>query len=164
MGDRVAVLKDGLLQQIDSPRRMYDHPDNLFVAGFIGSPAMNLIGMPVTDGGVKFGSTVIPVPRSALTNAGKEVIVGVRPEDITVSTSGDGLPITIEVVEELGADAYVYGTPQTGHVAMEEGLEKPFIARTDGRKPPEKGTTLYITPEPGHVHIFDPESGARLVD
>ncbi|MBK5250038.1 MAG: ATP-binding cassette domain-containing protein, partial [Actinomycetales bacterium] len=64
MGDRVAVLKDGLLQQCDTPRRMYDHPDNVFVAGFIGSPAMNLFDVPVVDGGVKFGSIVHPIERS----------------------------------------------------------------------------------------------------
>ena len=164
MGDRVAVLKDGLLQQCDSPRHMYDHPNNLFVAGFIGSPAMNLIGMPVTDGGVRFGSKVIPVPRAALGNVGSEVIVGVRPEDVEVRPDGDGLPITIEVVEELGADAYIYGTPQAGSVTKEEGVEKPFIARVDGRRPPEKGTTVYITPMEGHVHLFNGQTGERLVD
>ncbi|MBK6886636.1 MAG: sn-glycerol-3-phosphate ABC transporter ATP-binding protein UgpC [Tetrasphaera sp.] len=164
MGDRVAVLKDGLLQQCDSPRHMYDHPDNLFVAGFIGSPAMNLIGMPVVDGGVRFGSTTIPVPRGALGNAGSEVIVGVRPEDVDVRPEGDGLPITIEVVEELGADAYIYGTPQAGQVTKEEGIEKPFIARVDGRRPPEKGATMYITPQSGRVHIFNGTTGERLVD
>src|SRR5678816_4406271 len=63
MGDRVAVLKDGLLQQVDSPRNMYDRPANLFVAGFIGSPAMNLVEVPITDGGVKFGNSVVPVNR-----------------------------------------------------------------------------------------------------
>ncbi|MGW7594899.1 ABC transporter ATP-binding protein, partial [Streptomyces rubiginosohelvolus] len=69
MGDRVAVLKDGLLQQVDSPRNMYDRPANLFVAGFIGSPAMNLVEVPITDGGVKFGNSVVPVPREALSAA-----------------------------------------------------------------------------------------------
>ena len=69
MGDRVAVLKDGLLQQVDSPRNMYDRPANLFVAGFIGSPAMNLVEVPITDGGVKFGNSVVPVYREALTAA-----------------------------------------------------------------------------------------------
>ena len=84
MGDRVAVLKDGLLQQIDSPRNMYDRPANLFVAGFIGSPAMNLVEVPITDGGVKFGNSVVPVNREALTAAAdkgdRTVTVGVRPE------------------------------------------------------------------------------------
>ena len=164
MGDRVAVLKDGLLQQCDSPRRMYDHPDNLFVAGFIGSPAMNLIRMPVTDGGVKFGSLVVPVPREALSAVGNEVIVGIRPEDVVVAPDGDGLPITIDVVEELGADAYIYGTPSVGQIAKEEGMERPFIARVDGRRPPQKGATTFVTPQGGHVHIFNPQTGARLVD
>ena len=72
MGDRVAVLKDGLLQQVDSPRNMYDRPANLFVAGFIGSPAMNLVEVPITDGGVKFGNSVVPVYREALDAAADE--------------------------------------------------------------------------------------------
>src|SRR6476646_6552367 len=85
MGDRVAVLKDGLLQQCDTPRHMYDHPNNVFVAGFIGSPAMNLMEVPVVDGGVKFGSGVHPVDREHLTGAGKSVTLGVRPEDLTLT-------------------------------------------------------------------------------
>ena len=85
MGDRVAVLKDGLLQQCDTPRRMYDHPDNVFVAGFIGSPAMNLFNVPVVDGGVKFGAGTHPIDRERLAGAGKEVTLGVRPEDLTMT-------------------------------------------------------------------------------
>src|SRR4051812_9688378 len=100
MGDRVAVLKDGLLQQVDTPRRMYDHPNNVFVAGFIGSPAMNLLDVAVTDGGVKFGSGVHPVARENLVEAGKTVTLGVRPEDLELTTEGNGLPVTVDVVEE----------------------------------------------------------------
>src|SRR5215212_9195378 len=86
MGDRVAVLKDGLLQQVDSPRNMYDRPANLFVAGFIGSPAMNLVEVPIADGGVKFGKSVVPVQRDALAAAtDKTVTVGVRPEHFDVA-------------------------------------------------------------------------------
>src|SRR5919107_3352430 len=69
MGDRVAVLKDGLLQQCDTPRRMYDHPNNVFVAGFIGSPAMNLLESSLTEGGVRLGDSIMPIDRSILTNA-----------------------------------------------------------------------------------------------
>src|SRR4051812_30108239 len=105
MGDRVAVLKDGLLMQVGTPRELYDHPNNVFVAGFIGSPAMNLLELPVTDGGVKFGSSTYPVERGHLTQAGSVATVGVRPEDLTIATDGTGLPVTVEVVEELGADA-----------------------------------------------------------
>ncbi len=160
MGDRVAVLKDGLLQQCDSPRRMYDHPGNVFVAGFIGSPAMNLFEVPVTDGGVKFGSYVHPVAREILAGAGPSVTMGVRPEDLLVSTdTPTGLPVTVEVVEELGADAYIYGS-----TAGSSASDKPVIARTDGRTPPAKGATVYLVPKPDHVHLFDTTSGLRLID
>ncbi|MDF8265526.1 ABC transporter ATP-binding protein [Luteipulveratus flavus] len=158
MGDRVAVLKDGILQQCDTPRRMYDHPDNVFVAGFIGSPAMNLLDVPVADGGVKLGSVVHPVERGALSGAGQRVTLGVRPEDLALNTDGQGIPVEVDVVEELGADAYVYG-----HTTVDDD-QLQMIARVDGRTPPEKGSTVYFTPKEGHVHLFDPESGARLGD
>ena len=157
MGDRVAVLKDGILQQCDTPRGMYDHPDNVFVAGFIGSPAMNLFDVPVVDGGVKFGSATHPIERSFLTGVGKEVTLGVRPEDLTISMEGAGLPVTVEVVEELGADAYIYGstTESTGDI-------KPIIVRVDGRTPPRKGSVVHLTPKGDHVHLFNAETGLRL--
>ena len=156
MGDRVAVLKDGILQQCDSPRRMYDHPNNVFVAGFIGSPAMNLFEVPVVDGGVKFGNTVHPVERDVLAKAhGGTVTLGVRPEDMD-PTNGEGLPILIDVVEELGADAYIYGALEGAR------SDKPIIARVDGRRPPAKGDTVHFTPKANHVHLFDAETGLRL--
>ena len=156
MGDRVAVLKDGILQQCDSPRRMYDHPNNVFVAGFIGSPAMNLFEVPVVDGGVKFGNTVHPVERDVLAKAhGGTVTLGVRPEDMD-PTNGEGLPILIDVVEELGADAYIYGALEGAR------SDKPIIARVDGRRPPMKGDTVHFTPKAHHVHLFDAETGLRL--
>ncbi|MFK5691103.1 ABC transporter ATP-binding protein [Ornithinimicrobium sp. LYQ92] len=157
MGDRVAVLKDGLLQQCDSPRHMYDHPNNLFVAGFIGSPAMNLMTVPVTDGGVKLGDYVHPVDRETLAKAGSEVVVGLRPEDVDLSDSGRGLPIEIDVVEELGADAYVYGELPGSSVT-----DKPFIARVDGRTPPAKGEIVHFQPRGTHIHVFNLETGERI--
>jgi len=106
MGDRVAVLKDGLLQQIDTPRNLYDRPNNVFVAGFIGSPAMNLLELPVVGDGVQFGGTVYPVPHNVLEDAtGKTVTLGVRPEDLENAPEGEGLQVEADVVEELGADA-----------------------------------------------------------
>jgi multiple sugar transport system ATP-binding protein len=153
MGDRVAVLKDGLLQQVGTPRELYDHPDNVFVAGFIGSPAMNLLDLTVTDGGVQLGDIVWPVERSVLTaaSAGK-VTVGMRPEDLTLTDHG--LAVQVDVVEELGADAYIYGSTI--------GSDMQIIARTDGRKPPLKGSTVHFSPKADHVHLFDAASGARL--
>jgi len=155
MGDRVAVLKDGILQQVDTPRRMYDHPDNVFVAGFIGSPAMNLLDLAVTNGGVEFGDTTFPVERSTLSEAhDSTVTMGVRPEDLELSETG--LPVEVDVVEELGADAYVYGRAKLGDE------EHHIIARVDGRMPPEKGAVVHFTPKQGHVHLFSTTDGRRL--
>ncbi|MGY1498892.1 ABC transporter ATP-binding protein [Streptomyces sp. QTS52] len=177
MGDRVAVLKDGLLQQVDSPRNMYDRPRNLFVAGFIGSPAMNLIEVPITDGGVKFGNSVVPVNREALTAASDKgdttVTVGVRPEHFEVvehdgavasALSKDtedapaGLAVTVNVVEELGADGYVYGS------AKVDGELKDLVVRVSGRAVPDKGATLHVVPRPGEIHVFSTSTGERLAD
>lgn len=162
MGDRVAVLKDGLLQQVDTPRRMYDHPNNVFVAGFIGSPSMNLIDMDITDAGVKFGNAVHPVARDTVGGAnGNKITVGVRPEDLVLSGSGEGLAVEVDVVEELGADAYIYG-----HLAGSKptAADKPLVARVDGRNVPMKGETVHFVPKPEHVHLFDIENGQRLGD
>jgi multiple sugar transport system ATP-binding protein len=159
MGDRVAVLKDGLLQQCDTPRGMYDHPNNVFVAGFIGSPAMNLFEVPVVDGGVKFGSGTHPIERADLASAGQKVTLGVRPEDLSITGDGQGLPVTVEVVEELGADAYIYGS-----TSEEGGDITPIIARVDGRNPPQKGAVVNLAPRTGHVHIFNVTTGERIGD
>jgi multiple sugar transport system ATP-binding protein len=154
MGDRVCVLKDGLLMQVGSPRELYDHPNNVFVAGFIGSPAMNLLSLPTADGGVEFGDTVHPVERAALSAAGSKITLGVRPEDLEISDHG--IPVTVEVVEELGADAYIYATLKSGDDSL------PIIARVDGRRPPEKGATVHFQAKQGHVHLFDVTSGERI--
>ena len=159
MGDRVAVLKDGILQQVDTPRNLYDHPKNVFVAGFIGSPAMNLLELPVVDSGVAFGGAVYPVESSVLgAAAGNTVTLGVRPEDMELVTEGDGLRVDVDVVEELGADAYVYG-----HTTL-DGKDHDIVVRVDGRRPPMKGDTLYVRPQKGHVHLFDTSKGERLAE
>jgi multiple sugar transport system ATP-binding protein len=159
MGDRVAVLKDGLLMQVDTPRNLYDKPKNVFVAGFIGSPAMNLLELPVVDGGVQFGGTVYPVPRNILEEAhGSTVTLGSRPEDLETAPHGEGLKVEVDVVEELGADAYVYG-----HTTL-DGKDHDIVARVDGRRPPMKGESIYVRPQSGHVHLFDTKTGLRLGD
>jgi multiple sugar transport system ATP-binding protein len=173
MGDRVAVLKDGLLQQVDSPRHMYDRPANLFVAGFIGSPAMNLVEVPITDGGVRFGNSVVPVSREALSAAADKgdttVTVGVRPEHFDVVEFGAeaktlskdapaGLAVSVNVVEELGADGYVYGSAEVG------GQHKDLVVRVGGRSVPEKGSELHVVPQSGELHVFSTSTGERLSD
>ncbi|WP_328811986.1 ABC transporter ATP-binding protein [Rhodococcus sp. NBC_00297] len=158
MGDRVAVLKDGVLQQCDTPRRMYEHPNNVFVAGFIGSPAMNLLELPLVDGGVRFGGEVVPVPRSAVAGIGESsVTLGVRPEDLAITT-GSGLEVTIDVVEELGADAYAYGR------AKVDGDEQLIVVRADGRIPPQRGQVVTLAYAAERTHLFSTVTGERLVD
>jgi multiple sugar transport system ATP-binding protein len=158
MGDRVAVLKDGILQQCDAPRHMYDKPNNVFVAGFIGSPAMNLMKTDVDGDTLHFGGADLRVPRSAADAVGstRSVTVGVRPEDMDVVGEGAGMPTEVEVVEELGADAYIYGSTEFN------GERMPVIVRVDGRKPPAKGDVLHLAPRPGHVHMFAGDTGERI--
>ncbi|WP_456695640.1 ABC transporter ATP-binding protein [Aeromicrobium sp. P5_D10] len=156
MGDRVAVLKDGVLQQCDAPREMYDRPANLFVAGFLGSPSMNLMELPVTDGGVAFGDTVTPVSRSSIAEADSATVtLGIRPENLGVAETG--LRFEVDVIEELGADAYVYGRADVS------GTEQIIVARADWRNPPARGEVLHLAPiDPDGVHLFDTASGRRL--
>ena len=155
MGDRVCVLKDGVLQQVDSPRNLYDNPANVFVAGFIGSPAMSLFKVRVQDGQVVLGNDLMTVPGVDLSGH-SEVILGVRPEDMAVASGGTGLPMVVDVVEELGADAYIYGTPEDIHTFQ------PLIVRVEGRRPPKKGEHVYIRPAADYVHLFDVTTGLRL--
>jgi multiple sugar transport system ATP-binding protein len=159
MGDRIAVLKDGVLQQVGTPRDLYEKPQNVFVAGFIGSPAMNLLPADVVDGGIQFGTAVTSVDRDTVGQAtGKSVTVGVRPEDVVVNTTGEGLAVTVDVVEELGADGYLYGHTEVN------GQRVDIVVRVDGRNHPKLGETIHITPQAHHVHVFDTESGERLGD
>lgn len=156
MGDRIAVLKDGVLQQVGTPRDLYENPNNVFVAGFIGSPAMNLFRADVADGGVHFGDTVLPIAREALAKTSQKIVtLGVRPEDVTVSTEPGGLPIEVDLIEELGSDGYLYG-----HTEL-EGRRTDIVARVDGRVHPTAGDRVYVTAN-HRVHIFDAESGERL--
>jgi multiple sugar transport system ATP-binding protein len=156
MGDRVAVLKDGILQQVDTPLNLYDKPANLFVAGFIGSPAMNLLKAHNVDGHAKLGDIEVPINRDAAGKAHGDITIGVRPESWRIVGEGEGIPVKVSVVEELGADGFVYGTSGA------EGTPDQVIVRIDARRDHRKGETLYVTTDPEHVHVFDSESGARL--
>jgi multiple sugar transport system ATP-binding protein len=157
MGDRVAVMKDGYLQQVDTPLALYDKPVNLFVAGFIGSPQMNLIEAKPDNGQAKIGDYLVPVDPAAAQRMKGNITVGVRPEAWrVVGNSEDGLPVKVTVVEDLGADAYVYGTCGV------EGTPNNIIIRVSGRDHVKKGETMYVTTDPKHVHVFDTDTGERL--
>jgi multiple sugar transport system ATP-binding protein len=162
MGHRIAVMKDGLLQQCDTPRTLYDAPKNTFVAGFIGSPAMNLKTVSLTEAGGLFGDVTLPLSREvrdAATQDGgdQKVTIGIRPEHCKLGTEGSGgIPIEVDLVEELGSEAYVYG-----HAAYNGDSER-FVVRTESANVPRLAETVYVVPEPGHEHVFHANTGERL--
>jgi multiple sugar transport system ATP-binding protein len=157
MGDRVAVMKDGVLQQVDTPRALYERPANVFVAGFIGSPAMNLLELKIVAGGVEFGTGSIKVDSAVLGKTkAKTVTVGLRPEDLVLTTKGNGIAVEIQVIEELGADAFLYGNTTI------EGKKIDIIARVDAKNHPMAGETVHLIPQGGITHLFDVNTGLRL--
>ena len=161
MGDRVAVMKDGVLQQVDTPLALYDAPVNLFVAGFIGSPAMNLMSGKRVEDGVQIGDYVVRIARETLAKAdGEETLtIGIRPEQFQISTEGIGLDVA--VVEELGADSYLYG-----HLAGlhddEVVTAQQFVARVGARTAPEKGQVVRLSAPADQVHVFSNKTEERI--
>jgi len=159
MGDRVAVMNAGELQQVDTPLNLYSKPVNLFVAGFIGSPQMNLLQAKSADGQAKIGQYLVPVDPTASNKMSGDITVGVRPEAWRlVSAAEGGLPVQVTVVEELGSDSFVYGTSDV------EGTPSNIIVRVPAREQVRKGDMLYVTTDPRDVHVFDTTTGLRLSD
>jgi multiple sugar transport system ATP-binding protein len=183
MGHRVAVLSNGKLLQCASPRELYDNPVNQFVAGFIGSPAMNLLTAPLTDDGARLAGTVIPLSAGVRAAAARdklaEIVIGIRPEHLHLvgaagtapaaasaavgggaGGAGDQRELTGEIllVEELGADALMH-VRLTGEGGSDDGT---VVARTEGRKSPALGQQVSFRVQPDDVFAFNPENGARL--
>jgi multiple sugar transport system ATP-binding protein len=158
MGHRVAVLREGQLQQCDTPRHLYDNPVNQFVAGFIGSPAMNLQTVPLSDGGVQLAGTTLPLPAAASTAAKQaglqELVIGIRPEHLHLADGSGELHGEVLLVEELGADALL-------HVRLAGGGD-PVVARAEGRKPPAQGQGVTFHVQTDDIFAFHPVTGARL--
>ena len=158
MGDRVAVLRDGKLQQFASPNELYDNPVNAFVAGFIGSPAMNLVTVPITADGVRVGdNSSLELERDQLTrlhDAGlAEVTIGIRPEQLEMADSG-GIEVVVDLVEDLGSEAYVY---------THAGSGIQLVARSNPRTAPKLAETVRLRKHPyGVVHLFKPDTGERI--
>ncbi len=184
MGDRVAVIKDGALLQIDEPSSLYASPDNLFVAGFIGAPAMNLRqGRLESDNGtwtVHLGHSRLPLAdgvlatRPALANYdGAEVVVGIRPEAMEdASFSGTGMPrfvVDTELIESLGSDLLVHfhldaPTVDSGDPDLLDDLEHRtlMIARVDPRSPVRSGDRIELTVDTERFHFFDPATNLAI--
>jgi multiple sugar transport system ATP-binding protein len=163
MGHRIAVLKDGKLQQVGTPLEVYERPENLFVANFIGTPPMNFFTAEVADGGARLvaGAFALPVPDAlralAAKHAGRKVAVGVRPENLVEvgkPTRGATAPITLEVeiVEPLGHEVVLHG----------RAGEDRFTAKLDPTRVPRQGEKVEIAVEIEALHLFDPESEKRL--
>ena len=159
MGDRVAVMKDGFLQQVDTPQNLYNRPGNAFVAGFIGSPAMNLVDVRVSDGRAQLGNTTVALRNEVLAELASEgtdtVTLGMRPESLTLNDGG--LELDLHLVELLGADAYAYG-----NVMDANGKPQQLTIRTDGEHAPSRGARIQLHVNEGAVHAFSTVTGNRL--
>ncbi|MEI2705507.1 MAG: sn-glycerol-3-phosphate ABC transporter ATP-binding protein UgpC [Ilumatobacteraceae bacterium] len=179
MGDRVAVLSRGVLQQVDTPQRLYDHPNSIFVASFIGSPQMNLFAGSIRLGDtptVSIGSQAIPLAASVLdarpalrSYEGKEVAVGVRPEYCKVTNRTNPLAIqgTVEVRESLGSEVMLHlSVSAVGLEVTSDGVsaKEPawLISRNEARTAAEVGDAVAVTADPAEMHFFDRESGAAI--
>jgi multiple sugar transport system ATP-binding protein len=179
LGQRVAVMREGRIQQVDTPQELYTRPTNLFVAAFIGSPAMNLVEAELAAGALCFGGYAISLP-GAGTPPADRVIAGIRPEAFEDAAFADpSLPqidVQVEVVEELGADTHVIFTVAAPRVDVSEVREAAgdedaplvavegslFTARVDPGTAARPGARLRLAVDPARFHYFDPETGLRL--
>ncbi|HXY99048.1 MAG TPA: sn-glycerol-3-phosphate ABC transporter ATP-binding protein UgpC [Stellaceae bacterium] len=156
MADRIVVMHDGKVEQIGTPLELYDRPANLFVAGFIGSPAMNFIpGVLQHEGGEAWVATAagvrLPAPRNGSGRHGQQIVYGARPEHLDIARAG-GVPATVQVVEPTGADTFVYAELAGTQLCAV------FAERHDFRP----GETILLQPRLGAVHLFDAQSGKKL--
>jgi multiple sugar transport system ATP-binding protein len=181
LGQRVAVMRDGRIQQVDVPQNLYKEPANLFVAAFIGSPSMNLVEATVTDGTVEFAGFRFALPPERRPVRDGELILGIRPESFEDARFADpALPqidVEVQVVEELGPDAHVIfaiNAPRVSAEDLEAVADEPlegliaddqralFNARVDPRTNAGTGRAITLAVDAAHFHFFDPETGETL--
>ena len=173
MGDRIAVIKLGILQQVGAPTELYDRPANVFVAGFIGSPSMNLNTHPVVNGKAKIGEDTVDLPAEAVNKLTAEdngqIVVGFRPEDAGLAPADDPNAFSLKVVnvEDLGSDGYIYGNIITDGSAAEASQvmsdqNKLTTIRVNPRALPKVGATVKIKIDPAKMHLFAPSTELRL--
>ena len=186
LGQRVAVMRDGRVQQADAPQRLYEEPANTFVAAFIGSPAMNLAEAQLGGDTVSVGPYSLPLDRDRRPHSGEDggVVVGIRPEAFEdVDFAPTGLPqieVKVDVLEELGSDAYVFFPIEAEQVVIEEALSDQgegettllaaerdrtlFVARVDARTKARVGDTMRLAVDPSRLYFFAPETGESLLN
>jgi multiple sugar transport system ATP-binding protein len=190
LGDRVAVMRNGILQQVGSPQELYDRPDNLFVAGFIGSPAMNFLPATIDEGTLRTPLGDAPLSaglRQALERASapRELIIGIRPEAFEDASlvsadgkqNGIGFRATIDVLESMGSDVYVYFTKEIergvdaaelAELARDSGRADTggsgdtVVARIDTATRIHEGDDAELWADLRSVHVFDPASGRNI--
>jgi multiple sugar transport system ATP-binding protein len=155
MGDRVAVMRLGQLQQFASPTELYDRPANLFVAGFIGSPSMNRFDATLESGAIRTGDALLrpAEPQLQAAKGHEKLVVGIRPEHLSIGGGGE-LTVKVSLVEDLGSDSYVYGS-------LAGQPESNVIVRC-GRDHPRPGEVIKVGVDTSHLHLFDAASGQRL--
>jgi len=176
LGDRVAVMRSGVIQQVDTPKHLYADPDNLFVAGFIGSPAMNFVPARLEEGKLRLPFGDAPVPPGVKTDK-REVIAGIRPEhfeDAAIDPSGMRFTAKLDVVESMGSELYVYfeggevHSDQLDELAADTGVEEvpgagsSVVARLDAASKAEPGRQIELALDPSEIKLFDPGSGSAL--
>jgi multiple sugar transport system ATP-binding protein len=185
LGQRVAVMRDGRIQQVDAPQKLYDEPANVFVAAFIGSPAMNLVEATIADDSVLIGSMKVPLDRARRPASAPDgrVVVGIRPEafEDAALASGDlpQLDVKVEVLEELGSDAYVFFGVEAEQVVVEDAMSDNsadetsllaterdrtlFSARVDARTKARVGENVRLAIDPTRLYFFSPGTGESLL-
>lgn len=160
LADRICVMKDGELQQLGTPQDVYEHPANVFVAGFIGSPAMNLVPATVADGQVQLAGH--PVARAP--EGRTDVVVGIRPEDLAVQPDGRaGIPVTVDFHEPLGSHVLVHALLGTASVPV-VGESAGVVVQAGPDIRPAPGQRLTLAAEPKHIYLFDATTGAALTN
>jgi multiple sugar transport system ATP-binding protein len=162
LGDRVVVMRHGVVQQVDAPERLYRRPANMFVAGFIGSPAMNFVEGTLSNGSVVLGEYPVPLP--APSGRTGPVVVGIRPEDVAVGDAGE-VAAQIEITEQLGPEMLVHVDVPGLRLAATEGEERRtrLVSRAPGTYEGARGDRVRVAFNTEHLQLFDPVSGDALL-
>ncbi|RVC67102.1 TOBE domain-containing protein, partial [Mesorhizobium sp. M2A.F.Ca.ET.046.02.1.1] len=155
MADKIVVMHDGMVEQIGPPLDLYDRPNNLFVASFIGSPAMNMLkGTILTEGTPRFqgeGGISVTLPAPFSIGNGEPVVLGIRPEHLRLADNG--IPVTVVVIEPTGSEVQIIGRTAGG---------EDIVANFRERHSFTPGETIQLSVEPDHVHLFHGETGKRI--